>query len=156
MANETANPYVVYHLMRDELDTMERGAAAEDMEVVELYRGLLSNAPRVHPSDLEEHRQTASLERMKRKCVSALQLFDRGYYEKVCSVDAACAAHVIEMTTDINRLWYTNSNKKIELHAVRPRSTAHHDLIFRFGKPFLCMPLGFIDLKEQRYETGIV
>lgn len=156
MTNETVKPYIVYHLLRDQLDEMDRGGAKSDVEVVELYRGLLSNAPRVHPGDLEEHRQAASHERMKRKCLAALQLFDRGFYKKVCSVNADCAAHVLEMTNDINQLWYTNTNKNIELHAAHPRSTAHYDLIDRFGKPFLCMPLGFIDLEEQRYETGIV
>lgn len=156
MANETVKPYVVYHLMRDQLEEMARRGAAAHTDVVELYRGLVSNAPRVHPSDLEEHRQAASAERMRRKCISALQLFDRGYYEKVCSVNADCATHVLEVTNDINRLWYTNTDKNIELHADHPRSTAHYDLIVRFGKPFLCMPLGFIDLEEQRYETGIV
>lgn len=156
MTNETVKPYIVYHLMRDRLDTMDRGGAEEDVEVVALYHGLLSNAPRVPPGDLEEHRQAASEERMQRKCSAAQQLFDRGYYEKVCSVNADCAAHVIEMTNDINQLWYTNTNKNIELHTAHPRSTAHYDLIVRFGKPFLAMPLGFIDLEERRYETGIV
>ena len=156
MANETVKPYVVYHLMRDQLEAMDRGGAAADKDVVKLYRGLVSNAPRVHPSDLEEHRQAASAERMKRKCSSALLLFKLGYYEKVCSVNADCATYVLEMTNDINRLWYTNTDKNIELHADHPRSTAHYDLIVRFGKPFLCMPLGFIDLEEHKYETGIV
>ncbi len=156
MAPEIIKPYVVYHLKRDQLEEMDRGVDPSSQEVVKLYRGLFSGAPRTSRGDMKEIVLAASAERMKRKCFAALELFRLGFYEKVCSVDADCAHRVLEMTTDINQLWYTKKNKKIEIYVSKPRSTVHYDMIFRFGKPFLNMPIGFINLEEKRFETGIV
>lgn len=157
MANSSDKPYEVFHLKRDALEAMERGIAENaNAEAVDYFKGLLSNAPRVYGSDIKEKQDSASKVRMTRKCKSVKALMEQGFYEKVCAVDAECATKVVEMTNDINQLWYEKTNKKVEVYTDKPRSTAHYDLIVRFGKPFIFMPLGFIDLEAQAYADGIV
>lgn len=157
MTDTNEKPYQVYHLSRNELDAMERECrGAERTPAVKLYEGLLSGEPRVLASDIPERIAAASQERMKRKCISAEALLEAGFYEKVCSVDADCAKDVFEMTNDINTIWCLRSNKKIELHVDMPRSTYHYDIIKRFGKPFMFMPMGIIDLQARCYDKRIV
>lgn len=157
MAYTSDKPYEVYHLKRDVLEAMERGSAENiNKEAVEHYTGLLSNAPRTNASDYKEKKAAASKARMTRKCTSVKALMQQGYYEKVCSIDVDCASQVIELTNDVNELWYEKYNKKMDVHTDKPRSTTHYDLVVRFGRPFIFMPLGFIDLGGQVYADGIV
>lgn len=149
-------PYVVYHLDRERLDNIERhGGTKEESMFLKWYLAMLSNSPRSKHTDLKESRESHSMERMNRKCESCLQLMGAGLYKKVCSVDTKTAAEVVEATTDINEIWFRKKKNKFELHDDQPRSTQHYDIIKRFDTPFIWMPLGFINLEKQQYETGI-
>lgn len=154
---EKQYPYVVYHLDRERLDALEKQPCSNQEKVwFDQYLAMLSNAPRIEDDQLEEYKLAASKERMKRKCESCKALMAAGLYQKVCSIDSKTAVDAIEMTNDINEVWYRKKRKGVVVHTEHPRSTTNYDVIERFGRAFLCMPLGFIDIEEQVYASGIV
>lgn len=176
----TIKPYQIYHLQNELLDKLERSSDRtknEDLAVAAYIR-LTSNQPRIdrtikksfgfNPLTVDEivndkvnTPEKINDEKRLRKVEATTELMSLGYYEKVAEVDAETAREAVHLTSNINQYWCLSANNKIDCVVdcfVNGflRTTTSYDVIDRFGKRFLYMPLGIIDLQSSEYSDELV
>lgn len=172
--------YTIWHLQHSRLLKAEASVRAGDSTEEEklaasLFEKLISNHQRkdmhskkyydkgekdYHFAEIDERK--LNQEKTKRKARAAKELMKMGYYEKVASCVADNAQEAVMMTTNIdNENWVahalTSKGKKVVgVHNVDARTTSSYDIIESFGRLYLNMPLGKINIQEERYATRLV
>lgn len=176
----TLKPYQIYHLKIEllcELELSTNRTKNEDLAVAAYIR-LTSNQPRIdrtikksfgfNPLTVDEivndkinTPEKINEEKRLRKVEAASELMSLGYYEKVAEIDAETAREAVHLTSNINQYWCLSENKQIDcvvdcFVSGFLRTTTSYDVIDRFGKMFLYMPLGIIDLQTTEYSDELV
>ena len=176
-------PYHIHLLDHDLLIDLERqvergkvdvGDLEEARTVVSFYRQLLSNSPRrdhsvrlvygvqnVGMDEAVENElrkdEDLTAQRTGRKAEAALWLYRKGYYSKSAEVNAECADDVMALASGrIDRHWLTSRDKNVRAIDPTARNAGSYDLVVRFGKPFMKMSLGYIDLEAGIYAENLV
>ena len=155
-------------------NTPELGELLEARDVVQVYRDLMSNLPRVDKSiGLIYGPQVVSLEKaiqdemntgvvspeekIKKKSRAALTLFERGYYLQLAVIKAECADDCMALVSGtVLPNWRTTKSKEYLVIDDSARHAGSYDLVMRFNKPFMKMSLGYIDLTEGVYASELV
>lgn len=156
------------------LGNQSLGTVEEAKRIVDVYRSLMSNGPRNDPTirkiygvqaigleeaiDEELKQDEAPLISLtSRKATAALELFEKGFYTEFARIDAECADDVMAIANgQVVPYWRDVKSKDYEVISINARNAGNYDLIVRFGRPFLKMSLGYIDLQEGVYASELV